>query len=73
MNKDFFLGNGDSVEKISAPGVFEGHVTGWIAEFKNGSLTADDLPRIMEISDKVAKKRGTPGLIDEIRSRLGLS
>lgn len=70
MSKDFSFGDEDSVEKISAPGVFEDFITGWIIEVKAGSLSVND---VLSITTKVAEQRGTPGLVDEIRSRLGPS
>lgn len=55
------------IEKISADGVFEENITQWIKDYKNGSLSKED---ILIVTKKVSDYRNTPNLIEEIKQRL---
>jgi len=55
------------IEKISASGIFEEKITQWIENYKNGSLSKDD---ILNVTKKVAKHRKTPSLIEEVKQRI---
>jgi hypothetical protein len=56
------------IEEISAKGVFEEKITGWIEEHnKNGSLTKED---VLKVAKKVALYRNDSSLVEEITQRV---
>ncbi|MDP3988076.1 MAG: hypothetical protein Q8P80_02935 [Candidatus Levybacteria bacterium] len=57
----------DHIEKIGAPGVFEEKIMQWIEDYKNGSLSKED---VLDITKKVAGYRNTPSLVEEIKQQL---
>lgn len=59
----------EHIESLSEPGVFEEKVIGWIQEYRNGSLSKED---VLKVIQKVAQSRGDNSLVDEIKSRMGL-
>ncbi|MDP3726223.1 MAG: hypothetical protein Q8R36_03430 [bacterium] len=67
-NPNIFPGDKEWIEKISAIGVFEEKITQWIADCKNGSLSKKD---VLNVTKKVAKYRGDPSLMEEIKQRMG--
>lgn len=50
-------GGKDHIEKIGAPGVYEEKITQWIAEYKNGSLSAEDVLKLPRKSPNIATLR----------------
>lgn len=55
------------IEEISAKEVFEDKITGWIKEYKRGSLTEED---VLKVTKQVAEYRKSPLLMEEIKQRL---
>jgi len=62
----FPLDGKEYIEEISANGVFEKNITQWIEDCKSGSLSRED---ILNVTQKVAKYRNTPTLVEEIMQR----
>ena len=62
--------NKEYIEKLAEIGVFEYYITGWIMDYKQGSLTKQD---ILNVTEKVAQYRGHPSLLVEIQQRINFS
>lgn len=64
INPNLFPGDKEWIEKISAVGVFEEKITQWIADYKKGNLSKND---VLNVTNKVAEYRNTPYLVEEIK------
>ncbi|MCK5022060.1 MAG: hypothetical protein KAR54_02330 [Candidatus Pacebacteria bacterium] len=67
-NIKLFINDKSWIETVGAVGVFENKITDWIEDFKNGSLTKED---ILTVTKKVAEYRRTPDLVTKIKNTLG--
>lgn len=67
INQNIFPGDKGWIETIGAREVFEEKITQWIADYKNGSLSKED---VLNVAKKVAEYRNTHFLIEEIKQRL---
>ena len=63
INQNIFIGDKKWIEKISAVGVFEDKITQWILDYKNGSLSKED---VLSVAKKVAEYRNTPAIVEEV-------
>ena len=66
-NPNIFAGDKGWIEEISAIGVFEEKILIWIEDYKNGSLTKED---ILNVTRKVARNRDDFNLVKEIEGRI---
>ena len=67
INPNLFSSDKGWIETISASEVFEEKITQWIADYKNGSLSKED---VLNVAKKIAEYRNTPFLVEEIKQRL---